>query len=210
MRGKQWLHVVHEAFAASQIKWEAAARFGTVVSKEDNPCGTCTTHGCCKQLALCAFFEAVLIAEYLSTFDRNVGVRLIEQGQAQHRLATEADCANPDLYGEKISGPWFDRNEFCALYDTETKRCLIYEYRPMACASYFVKNDPSQCEPPTGTRVAVADNTKPLIQMLLIDDVFTKTIGIKDGIPPSPIGLQVLRVLNFATKIRKGGDSEKC
>lgn len=190
--------VYQEALAAATVKWEVLAPFKAAVEREANPCATCTTAGCCKQLALCTLFEAVLIAERLAKRSDDVAVNLMRQGARQMKVADAAGCIeNPHQFGELISGPWFDLNEYCALY--QNGRCLVYDDRPMTCASYFVKSEPEDCEPPSGKRVAAADNTRLLAQVMLLDAKFCQAVGLEPQ-APLPIGMQVLTVVQWQVR----------
>lgn len=189
------VQILAAAQAAAAKKWERVRSFERIM-RGTFSCASCRTAGCCKQLALCTLFEAVIITERLVRENPDALRALLVQGEAQWALADEAGCIErPEEYGARISAPWFNRNEFCALHNGAG--CLIYSDRPMVCASYFVQTPPSECDPPSEKGVLAADNAALLVGVMILDFQFADAIGLGGVAAPAPLGMQVANAIKL-------------
>jgi len=90
---------------------------------------------CCYQLIHVLIAEAIIIYEYLKTQKQWQAVR--ERARAQFEFLK--DNPHPIV--------WFKMGKQCPVLDPETKTCMAYSTRPIACAIHFVLSNPKTCDP---------------------------------------------------------------
>jgi Fe-S-cluster containining protein len=107
---------------------------------------------CCDQALMLTFAEALHIVEKYEPLVRSLLPTLIEHDNIMldapfdmNRVSTITDPSTT-TYRDTFLKWWFGRRIPCAFLDAETKRCRIYDRRPLACRSHLVMDDPKICE----------------------------------------------------------------
>lgn len=162
-------------------------------SIKEATCFTCTSQGCCKQLLVCALFEAYIIYDRLNLLKRTDLVeKLIEHGKLMEFMLKDRnlDSQNYNSYRE-LCLPWFISNKLCPL--AENNKCVIYDIRPTTCASYFTKNPSSDCESPIVKTIGCYDNSHELLYTIKLDMCFT-TITESKITGPAPLSLLIKKL----------------
>lgn len=132
-------------------------------------CSSCThaSPGCCSQKVMITFHEALPIARYL----RRLGLdtpelrdRLLELGNAMEGT-------------DRVQ--WFDSRRPCVFL--VGGRCSIYDVRPVACRTYFVKTPHENCQPGAADNgVAFANMSEAIAQSMGRARVIHQAMGLRE------------------------------
>lgn len=111
--------------------------------------------GCCYQMTLLAFPEAVAIAEhFLADTQRRQLIPLLMRSfweQLQHLEGAETV--------REMRQKYFAKKIPCVFLGLDNKICTIYEVRPAVCRYHFVVSDPALCQPEAGQQDVAMVNT---------------------------------------------------
>ncbi len=132
-------------------------------------CSSCThaSPGCCSQKVMITFHEALPIARYLKRYGMDTVAlreRLLELGNGMEGTDRKA---------------WFDGAHPCAFL--LGGRCTVYDARPVACRTYFVKTDQANCQPGApDNSVKFADMSEAIAQSMGRARIIHQAMGLRE------------------------------
>ena len=142
---------------------------------------------CCYQFMLVSLPETMYMIK-----------NLIQEPQGRKWLKDHAPVFNQQVQMingfeesklESYRAKWFDASTPCAFLDMQTNSCVIYKTRPVICRSYFVNTSPEQCAGPSGTRVAILDNSRLIAKIVIASMQVAAEFKISAALFPLPLAV---------------------
>lgn len=161
---KRSLAVIGQSVAREYLRADLA--MDAALSQTEHSCVKGCAH-CCRMLILISAEEAIAIAATYPHKLRAKRKQLVAQIEKLKPLFAHAFGENPltelestdDLNdytkrNDLLCALWWEENEHC-VFLRQDNTCSVYDVRPVACRTYFVKSDPALCGAPSGTQVDV-------------------------------------------------------
>ena len=124
---------------------------------------------CCRMMTVTTFPEAVALASrYPKEVERALPrlredhATMLDIGRAQAVPMNTPHMLDPELH-QRLCDAWWELQRPCPFL-SDANECTVYEARPLACRTYYVRSDPSLCArvPAAGVEfLALSDENSP-------------------------------------------------